>query len=71
VGHQHDESAERSPGRLVVRTVPVPDPGDMIARLPHPDSLAWVRRGDGLVAWGTAAKIILPAGEDRFVAGEK
>src|SRR5262249_26161159 len=66
VGHQHDEAAERSPGRLVVRTVPVPDPGDLIARLPEPGALTWVRRGDGLVGWGTAAKIILPAGEDRF-----
>jgi len=54
-----------------VRTVPVPDPGDLIARLPEPGALAWVRRGDGLVAWGTAAKIILPAGGDRFVTGEK
>src|SRR5215472_5515972 len=71
VGHQHDEAAERSPSRLVVRTVPVPDPGDLIARLPTPRTLAWVRRGDGLVGWGIAAKIILPAGEDRFVAGEK
>jgi menaquinone-specific isochorismate synthase len=71
VGHEHDEAAERTPGRLVVRTVPVPDPGDLIARLPQPGALAWVRRGDGLVAWGTAAKIILPAGEDRFVAAEK
>src|SRR6266849_201778 len=68
---QHDEAAERTPSRLVVRTVPVPDPGDLIARLPEPGALAWVRRGDGLVAWGTAAKIILPAGGDRFVTGEK
>jgi menaquinone-specific isochorismate synthase len=71
VGHQRDEAAERSPGRLVVRTVPVPNPGDLLARLPSPGSLAWVRRGDGLVGWGTAAKIILPSGEDRFAAGEK
>ncbi len=71
VGYQHDEAAERAPSRLVVRTVPVPDPGDLIARLPEPGALAWVRRGDGLVGWGTAAKIILPAGADRFVTGEK
>jgi menaquinone-specific isochorismate synthase len=71
VGHQHDEAAERSPGRLVVRTEPVPDPGDLIGRLPEPGTLAWIRRGDGLVGWGTAAKIILPAGDDRFATGEK
>ena len=71
MGPERDEAAERTPSRLVVRTVPVPDPGDLIARLPEPGALAWVRRGDGLVAWGTAAKIILPAGGDRFVTGEK
>src|SRR5215475_9869164 len=71
VGYRHDEAAERSPGRLVVRTIPVADPGDLIARLPEPNALAWVRGGDGLVGWGTAAKITLPAGQDRFLSGEK
>jgi menaquinone-specific isochorismate synthase len=71
VGYRHDEAAERSPGRLVVRTIRVADPGDLIARLPVPNALAWVRRGDGLVGWGTAAKITLPAGQDRFLSGEK
>lgn len=71
VGYRHDEATERSPGRLAVRTIPVADPGDLIARLPEPHALAWVRRGDGLVGWGTAAKITLPAGQDRFVSGEK
>src|SRR5262249_57934323 len=36
-----------------------------------PSGLGWVRHGDGLVGWGTAAKISLPAGQDRFVTGEK
>jgi len=40
------------PDRLVVRTVPVDDPGDLIARLPHPGSVSWIRRGEGLVGWG-------------------
>jgi len=71
VGYRHDEAAERSPGRLVVRTIPVADPGDLIAQLPEPNALAWVRGGDGLVGWGTAAKITLPAGQDRFLSGEK
>ena len=56
---------------LTVRTVPVPDPGDLLARLPGSGALAWVRRGDGLVAWGEAARITLPAGEDRFTVGEQ
>ena len=71
MGYQHDEAAERTPGRLVVRTVPIADPGDLIGRLPEPGALAWVRRGEGLVGFGTAAKITLPAGHDRFVTGEK
>src|SRR5258708_34889053 len=71
VGSQRDEQAERTPGRLVVRSVSLPDPGDLIGRLPEPEALAWVRRGDGLVGWGTAARMTLPAGHDRFAAGEK
>jgi menaquinone-specific isochorismate synthase len=39
--------------------------------MPDPDALAWVRRGEGLVGWGTLARITLPAGHDRFAAGEK
>jgi len=58
-------------GRLTVRTVPVPDPGDLLAQLPQPDAVAWVHRGAGLVGWGEAARVTLPAGEDRFTAGEK
>lgn len=54
-----------------MRTAPFPDPGDLIGRLPEPDALAWVWRGDGLAGWGTAARITLPAGQDRFAAGEK
>ena len=42
---------------LVVRTVPVEDPGPLLALLPEDDALAWVRRGEGLVAWGVAAAV--------------
>jgi menaquinone-specific isochorismate synthase len=49
----------------------VTDWGDLLARLPHSGSVAWVRRGDGLAGWGEAARISIPAGEDRFTAGEK
>ncbi|HEY5361721.1 MAG TPA: isochorismate synthase [Streptosporangiaceae bacterium] len=56
---------------LVVSTVEVPDPGNLLAQLPGPAAVAWVRRGDGLVGWGEAARLTLPAGADRFTAGEK
>ncbi|MFI0408840.1 isochorismate synthase MenF [Actinomadura sp. 3N508] len=58
--------AVTAPDRLSVRTVPVPDPGDLIARLPHPTALAWIRHGDGIVGWGEAARLPLPGGPDRF-----
>jgi menaquinone-specific isochorismate synthase len=33
--------------------------------------VAWVQHGAGLVGWGEAVRVSLPAGEDRFTAGEK
>ena len=63
--------ATPEPGGLMVRTVPIDDPGDLLARVPPAPALAWVRQGCGLVGWGEVARITLPAGEDRFTAGEK
>jgi menaquinone-specific isochorismate synthase len=71
VGADRDEPAQPKPDRLVVRTAPVTDWGDLIARLPYSGSVAWIRRGDGLAGWGEAARISIPAGEDRFTTGEK
>lgn len=61
----------RGSGRLLVRTVAVPDPGDLLERIPQPDVVAWVHHGAGLAGWGEAVRVTLPAGEDRFTAGEK
>ena len=58
-------------GRLLVRTVGVPDPGDLLERIPQPDVVAWVHHGAGLAGWGEAVRVTLPAGDDRFTAGEK
>lgn len=58
-------------GRLLVRTVAVPDSGDLLERIPQPDVVAWVHHGAGLAGWGEAVRVTLPAGEDRFTAGEK
>jgi menaquinone-specific isochorismate synthase len=54
-----------------VRTIEVPDTGDVLAGLPEPAVVAWVRHGAGMAGWGEAARITLPSGEDRFTAGEK
>ena len=43
----------------------------MLSRLPGPAASVWIHQGDGLVGWGEAARLTLPAGEDRFAAGEK
>ncbi len=56
---------------LVVRSTLVPDPGDLLSQLPEPAALAWIRHGAGLAGWGEAARVTLPAGQDRFTAGEK
>ena len=61
----------QEPGRLLVRTVAVPDRGDLLEHIPQPDVVAWVHHGTGLVGWGEAVRVTLPAGEDRFTAGEK
>src|SRR5690348_12688335 len=50
---------------LVARTVAVPDPGPLLRVLPRQEALAWVRRGEGLVAWGEAARVET-SGPDRF-----
>jgi menaquinone-specific isochorismate synthase len=56
---------------LVVRSTPIPDPGNILGEIPVREAFAWVRHGAGLAGWGEAARVTLPAGEDRFTAGEK
>ncbi|MEU8280119.1 isochorismate synthase MenF [Microbispora bryophytorum] len=51
---------------LVVRTVAVSDPDDLLARLPDAAPYAWIRHGEGLVGWGEAARAAVPAGPGRF-----
>src|SRR5580693_4971003 len=58
-------------GRFVARTVAVPDPGDLLERIPQPDVVAWVHHGAGLAGWGEGVRVTLPAGEVGFTAGEK
>ena len=53
-------AADAPPGRLVARTVEVvaPDslPGSLLDLLPTDEPMAWLRRGEGMVAWGVAAR---------------
>ena len=52
---------------LVVRTIPIEDPGSLLALLPSNDPLAWVHGGDGIVAWGRSASFSA-SGHERFAA---
>jgi len=58
-----------SPGRLVARSVELPGSGalpeNLLDLLPADRPAAWLRRGEGLVAWGTAAQRTT-SGPDRF-----
>jgi menaquinone-specific isochorismate synthase len=74
-GNQHDTTA-RAAGNsggtvLIVRSTPVPDPGNLLSRVPVPQALAWIHHGAGIAGWGEALRVALPAGADRFTAGEK
>ncbi len=71
MGADRAGAGQRTPDRLVVRTVPAAADRDLLGLLPRDGAVAWVRRGAGLAGWGEAARITLPAGEDRFTAGEK
>jgi menaquinone-specific isochorismate synthase len=55
----------RTGATLVARTVPLTDPGPLLALLPRSGALAWLRRGEGLVGWGSAATV-RTSGADRF-----
>jgi menaquinone-specific isochorismate synthase len=54
---------------LSVRTVRVDDPGPLLALLPAEGQLAWVRRDEGLVGWGEAARLDA-SGPDRFAQAQ-
>ncbi len=51
---------------LAPATVPGPAAPDLLAHLPREQGLAWVRRGDGLVGWGEAARLAPGTGPARF-----
>jgi len=54
---------------LVVRSVVVDDSDALISLLPADAPLAWLRRGEGLVAWGEVARFDA-TGKDRFAEAE-
>jgi menaquinone-specific isochorismate synthase len=55
--------------RLVVRSTLIEDPGPLLELLPDEPVLSWLRGGEGIVGWGTAARLDA-GGPDRFVAAD-
>jgi len=51
--------------RVHVTTRPIPDPDELLRRLPSDNPVAWVRNGEGLVGWGVAARLEV-RGRERF-----
>ena len=71
IGAPSDELGA-SPAPLVVRTVSLDaaDLGALVDLLPADHPVAWVRRGEGLVGWGVAARVTT-AGATRFADADK
>lgn len=65
-----DRAPSSHPGPLVVRTVALDAPDDLLSLLPQDAPLTWVRRGDGLVGWGEAVRVEV-AGAERFADAER
>ena len=77
-GGPRDPGHPFSSPAVVVRTVPMPGPSMPADRsllellphdVPHDEVVSWVRRGDGLVGWGTALSFEA-RGPERFAAAE-
>ncbi|WP_051426439.1 isochorismate synthase [Jiangella gansuensis] len=56
---------------MVVRTIEVGDPGPLLKLLPEDGApMAWIRRGEGVVGWGEAARFDT-VGANRFGAADR
>ena len=62
----YEPGAAPQPAGLVVRTSALADPGPLLDLLPDAPALSWVRRGEGLVAWGQTARFET-GGASRFI----
>lgn len=56
----------RTETHLVSRTLRLPEAPDLLAALPSTGGFLWIRREEGLVAWGEAARIDPGTGDARF-----
>ena len=56
--------------QLVATTRPIESSDDLIALLPAGENVCWVRRGEGLVGWGVAARLQV-RGVERFARTQR
>jgi len=61
---------ESTAPNLIATTRPIPDVEDLLATLPRIGGLSWMRRGEGLVGWGIAAKLQV-RGVERFSRAQR
>jgi len=66
----HPSAAPKQDHRFTVRTRPIADPGDLLARLPAEQPLVWLRGGEGIVGWGVAAELEV-RGPERFSRAQR
>lgn len=64
--HPHAEA----PTQLIATTRPLDADLDLLSLLPDGDNLCWVRRGEGLVGWGIAARLQV-RGVERFSRSQR
>jgi menaquinone-specific isochorismate synthase len=57
--------------KLRVRSTPLPDDRPLLDLVPTTGAVAWVRRGEGLVGWGVAARIEPGRGPERFAVADR
>jgi menaquinone-specific isochorismate synthase len=55
---------------ISVRSTEIDDDTELLSRLPAETAFAWVRRGEGLVGWGEAARVEL-SGPERFSRAQR
>ena len=63
-------TSSESPDQLIATTRSIDSVDDLIAKLPSGENVCWVRRGEGLVGWGVAARLQV-RGVERFARTQR
>lgn len=63
-------TSSESPDQLIATTRPIDSVDDLIAMLPAGENVCWVRRGEGMVGWGVAARLQV-RGVERFARTQR